>query len=135
MKIQEVVDKITWEKFVQSFRPNNFLASWAWGDFHARLGDKIFRLGLFDSKERLLGVCLAIKVVAKRGSFILCPSGPLLQNMDSGKMEFFVSELKKLAQKETVNFLRVRPLIEAGKLETSLQNLGFRPSPIQVHAQ
>ncbi|MEX0621734.1 MAG: peptidoglycan bridge formation glycyltransferase FemA/FemB family protein [Candidatus Woykebacteria bacterium] len=134
MEIKPVTDEKSWEKFVLGFYPNNFLASWYWGDFHEFLGDKIFRLGLWEEK-RLVGAAIAIKIKAKRGSFLLCPSGPLVEDFDKKKFEFLTKNLKELARSERVSFLRVRPVVESGKFGEVLRRLGFRPSPTHVHAQ
>jgi lipid II:glycine glycyltransferase (peptidoglycan interpeptide bridge formation enzyme) len=134
MKVSEVKDKKTWEEFAQNFSPNNFLASWAWGEFNEQMGDEIFRLGVW-SRNELVGACLAIKVSAKRGSFLLCPSGPMLKKFDSKLFESFISELKQVATEKNLSFIRVRPLEEVGKLEELIKKQGFRRSPTHVHAQ
>lgn len=134
MKVSGVKDKKTWEEFAQSFSPNNFLVSWAWGEFNEQMGDEIFRLGVW-SKNELVGICLAIKVSARRGSFLLCPSGPMIKKSDSKFFEFFISELKRIATEKKLSFIRVRPLEEGGKLEEMIKKQGFRSSPTHVHAQ
>ena len=134
MKIEEKKDAKVWEDFVQDWHPNNFLASWKWGDFNEALGGKVFRLGLFDVKN-LVGACLVVKVEAKRGSFLLCPSGPLIKNPDTSKFQFFLEKLKEMAREEAVNFIRLRPLYENGQVDEILDKLAPRRSPTHVHAQ
>jgi len=44
-----ITNKQTWEKFVLSQPEANFLQSWNWGEFHKKLGHKIFRLSFYTS--------------------------------------------------------------------------------------
>jgi len=135
MKVVEVVDEEVWEDFALYFHPNNFLASWRWGDFNEALGHPTFKLGLYDNKK-LIGVCLAIKVLAKMGTYLLCPSGPLLQKMKKESLFYFLDYLKELAAKEKCRFLRVRPLVEGSPENRELfAQFGFKNAPTHVHAQ
>ncbi len=134
MKVEEIKDEKIWEDFVRNWQPNNFLTSWQWGQFNEVMGEKIFRLALFKHKS-LIGVCLAIKMQARRGTFILCPAGPLLADYNKKNLEFFVGELKKLAKEEKAKFIRIRPLVPAGEVKTIIEGLGAKPSPTHVHAQ
>lgn len=133
MRIEQVEDKEVWENFVQSFSPSNFLASWLWGDFNSALGEKVFRLGLFEA-DRLIGVCLAVEVRAKRGAFLLCPAGPLLRNYTERFFQTFLERLVEIAREDKLSFVRIRPLVRRGELKLkSLQDL--KASPVDVHAQ
>ena len=134
MKIEEIKDEKIWEEFVQKFKPNNFLTSWAWGDFNQKMGDKFFRLGIWD-REDLVGVSLVIKTSAKRGNFLLCPAGPLLTKFDRKYFNLFAMKLEELAKQEEVKFIRIRPTIEAGKMEKIIEEKNFKPAPTHVHAQ
>ncbi len=133
MIIENFGEKSVWEDFVLRFSPNNFLTSWVWGDFNYSLGQKIFRLALLEDGD-LSGVCLAIEVKAKRGSFLLCPAGPLLETYVEKKFQLFHDKLTEIARREKLNFVRLRPLVEKSNLTLkNFQNL--QNSPVHVHAQ
>ena len=134
MIIKEINDEKVWEDFVQAYHPNNFLASWCWGDFNILMGSKVFRLGFYE-KEDLAGCCLVIRVNSKMGDFLICPSGPLFKEFNLEHLKIFTDEIKKIAKNEKAHFVRVRPLIEGGKIGELFQKLGYRPSPTHVHAQ
>ena len=133
--IREINNKDQWEGFVFSQSPNIFLQSWNWGEFHASLGNKIFRLGLFD-QEAVRGVALLIKEEAKRGTYLACPGGPLLVDWNKNDLEKLVEEIKKIGQKEKAVFLRVRPSILDNQENRQLfETLGFRSAPMHMHAE
>ncbi|HEY4694960.1 MAG TPA: peptidoglycan bridge formation glycyltransferase FemA/FemB family protein [Candidatus Nanoarchaeia archaeon] len=132
MKFKIIDNKKTWEDFVGDFHPNNFLTSWAWGEFNKLTGDDIYRLGLYEA-EKLVGVCLAIKVTAKRGNFLLCPAGPLLKDFKKNRLDFFISELRDLAKRQNLKFIRLRPLVTPEIGKDLLEE--FVKSPTHVHAQ
>src|SRR3989344_8785939 len=116
MSISEVENKKTWEDFVQRFSPNNFLTSWEWGEFNKRMRRDIFRLGFWEG-SKLTGVCLTIHETAKRGGFILCPAGPLLDKFSSRNFKFIVSQLRQIAKEVDAKFIRIRPLYTIGQVE------------------
>jgi len=136
MKIREVADKKTWEKFVLSQHPNVFLQSWNWGRFHQMLGKRIIRMGLFE-KEKLLGIALLIKEEAKRGRHLIIPGGPILADWNNKRVaKVLFGELKRQGKKEKAIFIRVRPNIHNTPLNRQLfRKLGFQDAPMHLHAE
>ena len=134
MKIEEITAKIIWEEFASRFSPSNFLTSWDWADFNQRMGDLSFRLGIWEG-DQLVGICLVLKVKARRGDFLLCPAGPLFYDFNSKYFRFIVQYLRKLAEKEKVRFIRIRPTIEVGNIEKIIEEENFKGAPSHVHAQ
>ena len=70
MEIRDIIDKNTWEDFLRSTEEKTFLQSWNWGEFNKKMGNKIWRMGLFEN-EKLLAIALVSKIVARRGKFFL----------------------------------------------------------------
>ncbi len=146
LEIKEIHDQKTWDEFVLAYPEKTFLHSWQWGEFNRATGEKIWRLGIYGD-EKLLGVALVIKIVARRGTFLFCPHGPLI---DWGR-EIYFSTLfdyfKKLASEENAHFVRISPLLQ--KNPSTIQKtdytklmprdqfgiMGFRPAPIHMHAE
>lgn len=135
VSIKEVKEKNNWECFVLSDKNRSFLQSWNWGEFQRSMGEKIFRLGIFE-KEKLVGVALIIKVHAKRGNHFICPAGPLINWKNQNHLQILIEHLKKLGKKERVSFIRIRPPLEDKKENRHLfKNLGFRSAPMHLHAE
>lgn len=134
IKIAEITNKKTWEDFVLNSPQQNFLQSWYWGQTQKPLGNKIFRLGIFDSA--LKGVALLIKEEARRGSYFTCPGGPLLDWQNKKLFPFFTEEIKKIASQEKVKFIRIRPqLSNTINNQQLFRKLGFIPAPMHLHAE
>lgn len=142
MKTKVIENKKEWDSFIQRRPFYTFMNSWDWGEFNRIMGSKIFRLGFYEN-ERLAGVVLIIKVEARRGAHFFCPYGPVLDvNQGDNLSKYFTvfkaitEELKRLAKKEKVCFIRTNPLIES-----SLENLArfkkmsFKFAPMHVHAE
>src|SRR3989344_9167381 len=51
MEIKEITEKKEWEDFIQSVKPHTFLESWQWGEFNRAMGDRAWRLGLYDNSQ------------------------------------------------------------------------------------
>lgn len=133
--IKEIKNKKEWEEFVLSQSPNIFLQSWNWGEFHQSLGQKIFRLGLFQN-EKLIGVALLVKEEARRGTYLACPGGPLLVDWKKENLKQIIEEMIKIGQEEKAVFIRVRPSILDNQENKKLfQSLGFRSAPMHMHAE
>ena len=131
MKIEEVKDKSVWEDFLLGCEEKTFLQSWNWGEFNKMMGNKIWRLGVYNNRG-LSSVALVVRVAARRGTFLLVPHGPI------GKKEVLstlLDELKKIAKKEKASFIRIASLLKRNEENKKLfQNLGFREAPMHASA-
>jgi lipid II:glycine glycyltransferase (peptidoglycan interpeptide bridge formation enzyme) len=138
MEIREVQDKNIWESFLSGCKDKTFLQSWNWGEFQKMMGNKIWRLGVYDKGE-LLSVCLIILVKAKRGRFLLVQHGPNIkeERVESKKqvLKILLDELKNKRRKETVDFIRIAPLLQRSEENNKIfRNLGFKESPMHASA-
>ncbi len=117
-----------------------FLQSWNWGEFQQSLGNNIWRFGVFN-ENNLVAVALAVKHVAKRGSFLLVPHGPVIKNakiknQNAKLLNLLLEKLKKLAEQEKVDFIRVSPIFErSAENEMLFKDLGFRLRPLHTHPE
>ncbi len=130
------VPRKDWDAFLTKRKPQTFLQSWNWGDFNKSLGDKIFRLGIYE-EGKLKGVALTIKIKAKRGSFLFIPDGPLLEDGDDihGLIHLF-QFLSNLAKHERCSFLRISPPnLKTTAYEEIFKDLGFRRAPTHMHSE
>ncbi len=136
MEIKEIQDKNIWESFLSECKEKTFLQSWNWGDFQERMGNKIWRFGIFN-KENLVAVFLVSKITAKRGKFFLIQHGPVVKDsgLEEEVLRSLVEELKKIKNQEQVSFIRMNPLWERSKNNEELfQKLGFKEAPMHANA-
>ena len=138
MTLREITDKNTWEDFLSSVKEKTFLQSWNWGESQKKMGNKIWRLGIYEN-NRLISVVLVVKISAKRGTFLLIQHG--LSFMDGNvsvkyeSMEILLEELKKIGKEERTSFIRIAPIFErSDEDEKIFRDLGFRKSPIHANA-
>ena len=124
---QEVKNKEVWEGFLEKCQGKTFLQSWNWGEFQEGMGNKIWRFGILNEGE-LFSVALAVKVRAKRGTFLLVQHA-----LDVS--ELLLNKLKEIAREEKCDFIRVAPLMERNDENKKLfRDLGFRESPMHANA-
>ena len=130
------VSKKDWNVFLNTHQPHTFLQSWNWGEFNKSIGYKIFRLGIYEN-NKLNGVSLAIKINARRGSFLFVPHGPIQEAIgDAHELIHLFKFLRSLAIHEKCDFLRISPinLLEGGT-EEILKDFGFRRAPTHMHSE
>ncbi len=128
--IKIIESKEQWENFVEKFAPHTFLQSWEWAEAQALLNQKTFRLGIFEN-DNLVGVAFVYKITAKRGVFLFCPHGPLIDWSKQNLFEEFIKYLIELGKKEKVDFIRIAPLAPKGVGEL-FQKLNFRNAPVHM---
>jgi len=135
MEIKEITQKEIWEDFLLKCKEKTFLQSWSWGEFQIKMGNKIWRLGIFE-KDNLVGTALVSKIKAKRGTFLLVQHGPIFifdNNIEFFK--FFINELKKIGKTEKAIFIRVSSLRERNEENKNIfKDLGFIESPMHANA-
>lgn len=138
LKFKEIEEKEVWENFFDFVQEKTFLNSWNWGEFQKMMGNKIWRLGIFEGDSKLLGLALVIKISAKRGSFLFLPHSPSIID-DSKKFEVLkalLEKLKEIAKEEKITFLRIAPIWERNnENENIFKNLGFKKAPLHIHPE
>ncbi|MEX0650069.1 MAG: peptidoglycan bridge formation glycyltransferase FemA/FemB family protein [Candidatus Andersenbacteria bacterium] len=137
MEFREVTDKRQWNDFVLAKAPNTFLQSWEWGQIQQRDGEKVRYLGWFD-EEQQVGASLLITVKARRGTHLFCPHGPIGKDEVTTRkiIRELVQQVPAFAREDGAVALRIAPLLETTVDTKQLfKDLGFRPSPLHVHAE
>ncbi|MBI2426948.1 MAG: peptidoglycan bridge formation glycyltransferase FemA/FemB family protein [Candidatus Kerfeldbacteria bacterium] len=133
--IQPIESKEQWEQFVLGERPHSFLHAWNWGEFQVAQGEAIRHIGLFDGNT-LVGVALLVTVRARRGSFVFCPHGPV---MDWGHTDYrsaFFHYVQTYARKQKVDFIRISPLLlQSDEHVQFFRDARYRNAPIHMHPE
>jgi lipid II:glycine glycyltransferase (peptidoglycan interpeptide bridge formation enzyme) len=140
MELREIINKGEWEGFLLQCAEKTFLQSWGWGEFNKRMGDKIWRFGVYNG-ALLIGVALIFKISAKRGRFLFVPHGPVFidgLSMSDKKeaIELILVRLGNISKEEEINFIRVAPIFDrTQENENIFTDLGFRRAPIHMHPE
>ncbi|MFZ6014814.1 MAG: lipid II:glycine glycyltransferase FemX [Patescibacteria group bacterium] len=137
IQVKKIEDQIIWDDFLASTKPNTFLQSWAWGEFNKRNGEEVVRLGCY-KEDMLCGIALVILIRAKRGSFLLIPHGPIIQNDTDYKdsIKAIVDYLKNINEYNICSFIRICPLkIANSENEDLFLSLSFKQAPIHMHPE
>jgi len=124
-----------WENFVLASPQASFLQSWNWGEFHRKLGHKVFRLGLFQG-EKLAGVGQLIKISAKRATYCECPGGPIIDWENHSAVTSFFAAIRTVARQEKTVFVRIRPnVLKTPASLAQLKQVGLIKAPMHLHAE
>lgn len=134
-----IKNKEVWEDFLSRCEEKTFLDSWNWGEFNRMTGNKIWRLGIYETSN-LIASALVIKISAKRGTFLFVPHGPTIKHQVSSNkyqvLKTLLEELKKIAKEEKANFIRISPIWERKEENIKIfKDLDFREAPIHMHPE
>jgi peptidoglycan pentaglycine glycine transferase (the first glycine) len=133
MIIREITDKNEWEQFLERCSQKSFLNSWNWGEFQIAQGFKIWRLGIDHSG--LQGVALAVKIKARRGTYLLLQHGPVMPAVRPEFLKLFLDRLAEIGREEGASFIRLNPLWErTAENDDLLKKNGLRISPMHANA-
>ncbi|TSC56193.1 MAG: hypothetical protein G01um101418_89 [Parcubacteria group bacterium Gr01-1014_18] len=132
IEIREIEDKKVWEDFLLGQEWTPFLQSWNSGVHFASLGDKIWRLGIFDGRD-LAGICFVSRVEAKRGWYLYCPYGPVLRSWKSDLFGPLALFLEDLGKREGCVFIKMSPYVEDSPENRGvLEKSAYRRAPLHV---
>jgi lipid II:glycine glycyltransferase (peptidoglycan interpeptide bridge formation enzyme) len=144
MEIKEINNKEEWEGFLQNCIEKTFFSSWNWGEFNLAMGNKIWRLGIYDN-QKIIAIALILKISAKRATFLFIPHGPAiisgLESKDKKEiieliLNYLISVTKESAYQQiekTPNFIRVSSLFPLNEENQKVfSDLKFRQSPMHA---
>ncbi len=133
--IKSIQDQKTWDLFMDKNKPHTFLQSWQWGIFNEKMGNEIYRLGVYDT-EKLVGIAMLYIMNAKRGRYLFCPNGPLIDWTNIQQIDALLKYLKEIAKKEKVNAIRLSPIEENNEdIKSMFKYRGFRNAPMHIHQE
>ncbi|MBI5457910.1 peptidoglycan bridge formation glycyltransferase FemA/FemB family protein [Candidatus Kaiserbacteria bacterium] len=135
--VRPIDDEATWENFLRAEKPHSFLQSWKWAQHYEHTGSKIFRAGVYRG-ETLAAVALFIKIGARRGTFLVCPHGPVISGAadEESALSALARYCTHIAREEKCDFIRFCPLSEANDANRAMYGrLGFRDAPIHMHPE
>lgn len=135
LEVRPIESKNVWQEFVEQIKPHTFLQTWEWKLSQEVMGNKTFCLGMFEG-ENLVGVAFVYKIIARRGSFLFCPHGPLIKEKQPSAYNALFDYLKGLAKQEKVDFIRISPLeIKTDESVKIFKDGGFRDAPLHMHPE
>lgn len=134
MQIKEIKSKSQWDNFLNRKKMENYplFQSWNWGEVQKKIGFNILRLGMYDfEKNELIAVCQIIEIKARRGQYLHLRHGPVFLKFNSKYFDYFINEIKKIANERGASFIRVSPLIKKEEIEKNFfKKRKLIPSPI-----
>ena len=141
MRVLPITDEKLWNDFVDTNKLPTFLQSWAWGKFNELQGEKIFRFGICENNT-LVAVALFIKISARRGTFLLCPHGPVFAlthtttTAISSILQTLTKAARALALEEHCDFVRLcSTLTNSNENQKFFKELGYRAAPLHMHPE
>lgn len=134
MNQQVCTNKREWNLALTRFPEANFLSSWEWGQFQESLGKKVDRvMGQVDGT--VVAAALLVTEVAKRGTYVACAGGPLVNWESLQETTAFFEILQKYAHDRHAVFIRFRPQALTEQISAHcLQLLGARLAPMHLTA-
>lgn len=116
--------KEKWDNFLKSQSYSQFLQSWQWADFIKSRNQEIYRY-LLEENGEIIGVCFFYKENLPFGfKYFYCPRGPVFSYYTLNAMIQFINEIKKIAQEEKVDFIKIEPALK----NDDFKKIGFQKS-------
>jgi lipid II:glycine glycyltransferase (peptidoglycan interpeptide bridge formation enzyme) len=111
MHIQLGTDPRAWDDFLETQRFSPFLQSWTMGEVYRDIGQEPVRLEMRED-GKIIGVCQAIVVPARRGRHLMIQYGPIVL-ADNGQRitDNLLNALKETACDHQCSFIRVSPFL------------------------
>jgi len=128
--VRPATDKVAWEAFLQGRPYASFLQSWTMGEVYRDIGQEPVRFEAVEH-DRIVGVCQAILVPARRGRHLMVQYGPQLA--DDSALEPLVNAVKEEAAKRGCGFVRMSPFwLENDPKDAELRKKGALSSPMHL---
>lgn len=125
---EKIENEQLWNKSLESVNEASFLQSFEFGEFHQKIGNKVFRLGI-KNKGKISSFCQIIKQKTRLGDFFYIPGGPIFNNIGID-LRGLIAFICDLAKSEKVDFIRFDPRILSEKNQAVLVDFGFKTAPV-----
>ena len=129
MHVMHATNAQDWESFVTAQQFPLFLQSWTMGEVYRDIGQEPIRIEVRED-GKIVGVCQAIVVPARRGKHLMVQYGPLLANPEA--LEPLLNALKDIATKHGCSFIRLSPFWIEGDPLTNVLGAATLPSPMHL---
>ncbi len=133
VRLATAADASTWDAFIASQRFRPFLQSWTMGEVYAETNQEPVRL-IAEENGKVVGVCLAIFVPARRGQHLAIQYGPITRSPDVALA--LVKTACDEARMRKCTFIRMSPFTpyaEHGPWTSTLENAELRPVHAPMH--
>jgi lipid II:glycine glycyltransferase (peptidoglycan interpeptide bridge formation enzyme) len=130
VNIIHCTDAQAWDNFLATTVPSPFLQSFSMGNVYDSCNQKPIKLAAMEG-NKIVGVCLAIVVPARRGKHVMVQYGPIVQEVKYIKP--LMDELCKEAKKQGAWFVRMSPFMDAQYTDVLLQQLPSNAKKSPMH--
>lgn len=135
MQIINLIDREQLNGFVGAEAHSQFLQSWQWGEFQKKVSGVIWRIGVIEDGELLASVKLVKKQLPMGRSYFYAGRGPIFKagvwREAAGDLLF--SEINKLAQEESIMFLRFDPTFSLADFKYPIvKTIDVQPSKTMI---
>jgi lipid II:glycine glycyltransferase (peptidoglycan interpeptide bridge formation enzyme)/dTDP-4-amino-4,6-dideoxygalactose transaminase len=128
--VSEITSEAEWNKFVKAAKYSPFFQSWQFGKVWENLGNKLYRLGVFNNNELVMAT-QAFVTRAKRGTFLHLRHGPVFTRFSKTAYKVLLKKIKTLAQTEGAAWIRQSPHLLSNTIyQNWFKKLGFINSPL-----
>jgi peptidoglycan pentaglycine glycine transferase (the first glycine) len=127
-RLIDQTEKEKYNDFIASSPKGHILQSYEWGEVKALTGWKPFRLVLEDNGQMVAAISLLKRTIpAIKKSIFYAPRGPVLDLNNHDLFRFLMEEVRKLASKEQVIFLKIDPDVPSSdeNLRKLIKETGF----------
>lgn len=123
---QNLLESKKWDDALQTNKTEHFLQSWTWGEFQAKVGNKVWRLAI-ENNGQIINQLQILKLSLGFGwSLLYAPKGNLVNKSLSASDQqasarILIAEIKKIAKGEKVILFRIDPhVISEDKITSSI---------------
>jgi lipid II:glycine glycyltransferase (peptidoglycan interpeptide bridge formation enzyme) len=135
IEIKLVEDPIHWDQMVKNHHPNSLLQSSMWWNFTKLEGQEVFPIGIYQD-DFLVGGGLAVAVKSRRGNYLVCQGGPVLDWSNRSAFVAFHQYVLTFAREKKMDFFRIRPLVmHEEKTLARFLEMGYLMAPMYFPAE
>lgn len=131
MQIVNLTDEKQLNDFVGSQKRSQFLQSWQWGEFQAKVSGEVWRIGVLDNGKLVASAKIISKDLPIGKKYFYCGRGPIFAGGAwtevAGAM--ILKEIARLARAEDIMFLRFDPVFPLTDFKRSItKTIDVQPS-------
>lgn len=112
MIVHPITNQEQLDQFIRGTHMPPYLQSWAWGEFQAQYGRRVWRLGVSEGDDLVGAATVVAHQLVLGRTYLYLPHGPVTESTEAARL--LIDAIQHIGKKEGAMYIKIDPPFGAG---------------------